>query len=109
VRVIAATNRDLAAEVARGRFREDLYYRLHVVPLVVPPLRDRKDDIVPLARHFARQLAPEGKAPAFAPDALAALRAHAWPGNARELKNVIARAMAYAPSPDLLTRAQLGV
>jgi transcriptional regulator with GAF, ATPase, and Fis domain len=108
-RVIAATNRDLAAEVARGRFREDLFYRLHVVPLVVPPLRDRKDDIVPLARHFARQLAPDGRAPAFAPDALAALRAHAWPGNARELKNVIARAMAYAPAPVLLTRAQLGM
>ncbi len=109
VRVVAATNRDLATEVARGRFREDLFYRLQVVPLVVPPLRDRRDDIVPLARHFARALAPAGRAPAFAPDALAALVAHPWPGNVRELRNVIERGMAYADTPDLLTRAELGL
>ncbi|MCE9575404.1 MAG: sigma-54 dependent transcriptional regulator [Deltaproteobacteria bacterium] len=111
VRVIAATNRDLASEVRRGRFREDLYYRLQVVPLLVPPLRDRKDDIPPLARHFARQLAAEdgGRPPAFTPDALALLTAHPWPGNVRELRNVIARAMAYAPRPEVITRAQLGL
>ena len=109
VRVVAATNRDLAAEVGRGRFREDLFYRLQVVPLVVPPLRERKDDVVPLARHFARTLAEDGRAPAFAPDALAALTAHKWPGNVRELRNAIARAMAYAPKMDLITRAQLGL
>jgi len=108
VRVIAATNRDLAAEVARGRFRQDLFYRLHVVPLVVPPLRDRRDDIVPLARHFARLIAGERNAPTFAPDALAALRAHAWPGNVRELRNVIERALAYGAT-DVVTAAQLGL
>ncbi len=110
VRVIAATNRDLAAEVARGAFRQDLFYRLHVVPLVVPPLRDRRDDIVPLARHFARMIAGDRDAPTFAPDALAALRAYAWPGNARELRNVIERALAYADGPSsVLTRKELGI
>jgi len=108
VRLIAATNRDLAAEVKRGRFREDLYYRLMVVPLSVPPLRTRKEDVVPLARFFARGLA-DGRAPAFAPDALAALAAHGWPGNVRELRNVIARAFAFSPRPDVITRAQLGL
>jgi transcriptional regulator with GAF, ATPase, and Fis domain len=109
VRVIAATNRDLAAEVRRGHFREDLYYRLLVVPLVVPPLRARREDIVPLARFFARQQTEHGRAPAFAPDALAALDAHTWPGNVRELRNVIARAFAYSPRPDVITRVQLGL
>ena len=110
VRVIAATNRDLAAEVARGAFRQDLFYRLHVVPLVVPPLRERRDDIVPLARHFAQLIAGGRAAPTFAPDALDALRAYAWPGNARELRNVIERALAYADGPNsVLTRAQLGI
>ncbi|HEY1551393.1 MAG TPA: sigma-54 dependent transcriptional regulator, partial [Kofleriaceae bacterium] len=109
VRVIAATNRDLAAEMRKGRFREDLYYRLLVVPLLVPPLRERREDIMPLARHFARTLVDDGRAPAFAPDAVAALTEHAWPGNVRELRNVIARALAYSPRPDVLTRAQLGL
>ncbi|CAN5893832.1 hypothetical protein BH11MYX2_BH11MYX2_26830 [soil metagenome] len=108
VRVLAATNRDLAAEVERGRLREDLFYRLQVVPLHVPPLRSRKEDIVPLARHFARELSTS-TVPAFAPDALAALVEHEWPGNVRELRNVIARAMAYEPTPDVLTRAALGL
>jgi tetratricopeptide (TPR) repeat protein len=108
VRVIAATNRDLATEVARGRFRQDLFYRLHVVPLVVPPLRERRDDIVPLARHFVRLISGDRRAPTLAPDALAALRDYAWPGNVRELRNVIERALAYADGPnDVLTRAQL--
>ncbi|HEY4058320.1 MAG TPA: sigma 54-interacting transcriptional regulator [Kofleriaceae bacterium] len=108
VRVLAATNRDLAAEVARGKFREDLYYRLQVVPLHIAPLRSRKEDIVPLARHFARELS-SSTVPAFAPDALAALVEHTWPGNVRELRNVIARAMAYEPAPEVLTRAALGL
>jgi tetratricopeptide (TPR) repeat protein len=108
VRVIAATNRDLAAEVARGRFRQDLFYRLHVVPLVVPPLRDRRDDIVPLARHFVRLISGDRRAPTLAPDALATLRDYSWPGNVRELRNVIERALAYADERnDVLTRAQL--
>jgi predicted ATP-dependent protease len=109
VRVIAATNRDLALEVRRGAFREDLYYRLLVVPLVVPPLRARREDIIPLARHFARSLTDDHRPPPFAPDAQAALVAHAWPGNVRELRNVISRALAYSPRPDLITRAQLGI
>jgi len=113
VRVVAATNRDLAAEVRRGRFREDLYYRLLVVPVTVPPLRARRDDIVPLARHFVRVVTAQapggGRAPVFAPDALAALVAHSWPGNVRELRNAIARALAYSPRPSVITRAQLGL
>ena len=109
VRVVAATNRDLAEEVRRGRFREDLYYRLLVVPLVVPPLRARRDDIVPLARHFARTLVGDQRPPTFAPDALAALTAYAWPGNVRELRNVIARSLAYFPPPAVITRAHLGL
>nr|HEX4315107.1 sigma 54-interacting transcriptional regulator [Kofleriaceae bacterium] len=110
VRVIAATNRDLAAEVRAGRFREDLFYRLHVVPLSVPPLRERRDDIVPLARYFLRTLTRDrARAPALSPDATDALRAHAWPGNVRELRNVVERALAYAPGRDVLTRAQLGM
>ena len=108
VRVIAATNRDLAVEVNRGRFRQDLFYRLHVVPLLVPPLRERKDDIAPLARHFARVIAGDRRPPIFAPDALVALRERSWPGNVRELRNVIERAMAYSPS-DVITYAQLGL
>ncbi|MFT3693025.1 MAG: sigma 54-interacting transcriptional regulator [Kofleriaceae bacterium] len=109
VRVIAATNRDLAAEVARGRFRQDLFYRLHVVPLVVPPLRDRRDDIVPLARHFVKLIAGDRpRLPTLAPDALAALRDYNWPGNVRELRNAVERALAYAQG-DVITRAHLGL
>jgi tetratricopeptide (TPR) repeat protein len=108
VRVVSATNRDLAAEVARGRFREDLFYRLQVVPMSIPPLRQRREDIIPLARNFARELAPN-RPPAFSPDAIAALTSHTWPGNVRELRNVIARAMAFEPVPELLTRATLGL
>jgi hypothetical protein len=107
VRVLAATHRDLADLVRHGRFREDLYYRLQVVPLRIPPLRERRDDIPALARHFARLLAPAGATPVFAPDALAALTGHDWPGNVRELRNVIERVLAYAPPPDVITAAQL--
>jgi transcriptional regulator with GAF, ATPase, and Fis domain len=109
VRVVAATNRDLAADVRKGRFREDLFYRLQVVPLAVPPLRARREDIVPLARYFARSMSDGRTTPAFAPDALSALAAHAWPGNVRELRNVISRALAYSPRPTVLTRAVLGL
>jgi transcriptional regulator with PAS, ATPase and Fis domain len=106
VRVVAATHRDLAELVRQGRFREDLYYRLQVVPLRIPPLRERRDDIPALARHFARLLAPAGT-PVFAPDALAALAAYDWPGNVRELRNVIERVLAYSPAPDVITRSHL--
>ncbi|HTU91104.1 MAG TPA: sigma-54 dependent transcriptional regulator [Gemmataceae bacterium] len=98
VRILAATNRDLAAEVAAGRFREDLYYRLNVIDIELPPLRQRPHDILPLAEHllafFARQT---GKAVrSFAPDAEAALLRHKWPGNVRELRNAIERGVILA-------------
>lgn len=92
VRVIAATNRDLAAEVAAGRFRSDLYYRIAVARIPVPALARRRDDIVPLARHFLQQLGAPRRAAGpirIAPCAEAALVAHDWPGNARELRNVV--------------------
>ena len=92
VRVIAATNKDLKAEIAAGRFREDLYFRLNVVPLRVPPLRERVEDIPPLARHFVGQFSRAyGRVKSLAPDAVAALQEYRWPGNVRELKNVIER------------------
>jgi DNA-binding NtrC family response regulator len=95
VRVIATTNRDLAVEAAAGRFRQDLYYRLSVFPILVPALRDRQDDIPLLAYRFASRAAAEaGKTfQGFAPDALELLRAHSWPGNVRELQHAVERAV----------------
>jgi len=95
VRVIAATNRDLRAEVAVGRFRADLFYRLEVLTLTIPPLRERAEDIAPLAEHFNQQLASRlGLAPLEMPPELGArLAGYAWPGNARELRNFIERAL----------------
>jgi DNA-binding NtrC family response regulator len=95
VRVIAATNRRLEDEVARGRFRSDLYYRLNVFPLEVPPLRDRREDIPELAAHFAEKFSRRvGRAaPRLSPQALGQLAAHDWPGNIRELQNTIERAL----------------
>ncbi|HTV18249.1 MAG TPA: sigma 54-interacting transcriptional regulator [Polyangiaceae bacterium] len=107
VRVIAATHRDLAELVRLGRFREDLYYRLQVVPIHVPPLRERPGDVPLLARHFARELSAGGEPPVFAPDAIAALLAHSWRGNVRELRNVIERALAFSPRPDLIEARHL--
>ncbi len=91
VRFVAATNRDPLKEVEEGRLREDLYYRLHVIPIEMPPLRERGDDILLLARHFLAHFAgEEGKAfRDFAPDARAILRGYHWPGNVRQLQNVI--------------------
>jgi DNA-binding NtrC family response regulator len=92
-RVIAATHRDLAKLVAANEFREDLYYRLNVVPIAIPPLRERAKDIVPLAEHFlARVAAPSGRHKWFNAAAIEKLRQHGWPGNVRELRNVIERA-----------------
>jgi DNA-binding NtrC family response regulator len=95
VRIIAATNRDLKAEVAKGRFREDLYYRLNVINLEMPSLRDRPSDVPLLAMHFLRKYAAEnGKTiPAFSDAALAQLAGYHWPGNVRELENVVERAV----------------
>ena len=99
VRVIATTSQDLAAAIEAGSFREDLYYRLNVVPLTAPPLRSFREDIPTLAEHFmARAAAQSGRQPrAIAPDAMAALQAHAWPGNVRELRNVVERLLIMAP------------
>jgi transcriptional regulator with GAF, ATPase, and Fis domain len=91
VRIVAATNRDLEAEVAGGRFREDLYYRLRVFPVHLPPLRERPDDIAPLAEHFLREVAPRisRRFSGIAPDSLRRLQEYRWPGNIRQLQNVI--------------------
>ncbi len=110
VRVIAATFRDLEQLVRERLFREDLFYRLQVVPLRVPPLRERPDDVIALARHFVRLLAPAGREPpVLAPDALAALNAHRWPGNVRELRNVIERSLAFEPLPAVLGAEHLRI
>ena len=93
VRVLAATNKDLEREMEEERFRQDLYYRLHVIPLLVPPLRERKEDIPLLVNHFTKEfsLEEEGKQKTITDDALEVLMSHDWPGNVRELKNIIER------------------
>jgi transcriptional regulator with PAS, ATPase and Fis domain len=102
-RVIAATNVDLPTAIGDGRFREDLYYRLRVVPIEVPPLRQRREDIEPLARTIlARVSARQGRALQFSPDALRALLRHDWPGNVRELENALEYAVAVCRGQTLL-------
>src|SRR5688572_13794853 len=94
VRVIAATNASLEELVEKGEFREDLYYRLNVVPIVLPPLRERREDIPDLARFFLKKYAEQNKfaqTPELPPEAVAALKAHDWPGNVRELENAVER------------------
>jgi two-component system response regulator HydG len=105
-RLIAATNRDLQAEVEAGRVREDLYYRLNIVHLALPPLRERPVDIPALAHHLLARLADRYQLAAadLAPDALAALTAYHWPGNIRELENVLARALALRSGRTLTVR-----
>jgi len=95
VRVIAATNRNLKAEVAAQRFRHDLYYRLQVVEVTLPALRDRPEDLPPLVAHFIAQLAPYLGVPAVQPDqrTLARMAAYDWPGNVRELRNFVERSL----------------
>jgi DNA-binding NtrC family response regulator len=103
VRIVAATNADLEAAIREGRFRGDLYYRLNVLPIALPPLRERPEDIELLARAFAQELAARlgRRAPDLDPDTLARLRAYPWPGNARELRSVIERALVLHPGRGL--------
>jgi two-component system, NtrC family, nitrogen regulation response regulator NtrX len=102
VRVIAATNKDLAREIASGRFREDLYFRLNVIPLRVPPLRERPEDVSPLARHFVEQFSREyGRVKRLSPETLPHLQEYRWPGNVRELKNLMERMVILAPGDEI--------
>ena len=103
VRIIAATNKNLQQQVNEGNFREDLFYRLNVVPVHLPPLAERRADIAVLARHFLERLAAERRVPSpeISPDAMAALQACNWPGNVRQLRNVMERVMILAPQARL--------
>src|SRR5947199_5024483 len=104
VRIIAATNIDLKEAVRQGMFREDLYYRLSVVPIELPPLRDRREDVLPLAQHFVRNYnAENGRhvADQIAPEVLSLLESYSWPGNVRELENAIERAVVIAPGDEV--------
>jgi len=101
VRVIAATNKDLRKEVQEGRFRQDLYFRLNVVNLHIPPVRERPEDILPLARHFLNRFALDfkKKVDGFSPDALQKMKRYSWPGNVRELQNAVERAVLLCDGP----------
>ena len=117
LRVIAATRKDLRSEVEKGKFREDLYFRLNVVPITAPPLRERREDVPLLIDHMLKKLAPDAGAQ-LTESARGALMAHDWPGNVRELRNVLERALALGADPGMLvaplgtegsaSRAQLG-
>ncbi|MEG3086323.1 nitrogen assimilation response regulator NtrX [Sphingomonas sp. PB4P5] len=99
VRVVSATARDLVHEIAEGRFREDLYYRLNVVPVLIPNLSERREDIPPLVHHFMAHYANERRVPTpeIASDAMVALQSYEWPGNVRQLRNVVERTIIMAP------------
>jgi two-component system nitrogen regulation response regulator NtrX len=109
VRIIAATNKDLTEELHEGRFREDLYFRLNVIPMAVPPLRDRGDDVIRLAEHFVAEFGREygRRLKTFSRDALTVLRNYRWPGNVRELRNVIERLVIMVPG-DVIGGIDLG-
>jgi DNA-binding NtrC family response regulator len=106
VRIVAATNRELQQAAEAGEFRRDLYFRLAVFPIEIPPLRTRGEDVILLARHFAAQFGKElrGREAMLSDESLALLRAHAWPGNVRELENAIERACILADSSTLEPR-----
>jgi DNA-binding NtrC family response regulator len=110
VRVVAATNRDLGKAVADGSFREDLYYRLHVIPITLPPLRERREDIPFLVQHFLERLSKELQRPltGASPEAMSALVSHPWPGNVRELRNVLERGAVVAQG-NVIQLADLGL
>ena len=99
VRVVSATARDLTQEIAEGRFREDFYYRLNVVPVLIPSLSERREDIPPLVEHFVAHYAAERRVPTpeVATDAMVALQSYDWPGNVRQLRNVVERTIILAP------------
>ncbi|MBA3599635.1 MAG: sigma-54-dependent Fis family transcriptional regulator, partial [Acidobacteria bacterium] len=104
VRIVAATNVDLKEAVKSGMFREDLYYRLSVVPIELPPLRDRREDILPLAQHFVRKYNDENGrkiSENFSPEVLSLLENYYYPGNVRELENIIERAVVIAPTDEI--------
>jgi two-component system nitrogen regulation response regulator NtrX len=105
-RVLAATNKDLTAEIRAGRFREDLYFRLNVVPIFVPSLRERQDDVPLLADHFMAMLAREygRKVKTFDTEAMAALKEYSWPGNVRELRNLVERLIIMVPGDVIAAR-----
>jgi DNA-binding NtrC family response regulator len=111
VRIIATSNRDLLSYVEKGAFRQDLYYRLNVFPVIVPPLRERADDILMLAEHFLRRFARKHgvKVTGFADSARGAIMAYRWPGNVRELQNTIERAVILSEAGRLVTAASLGM
>jgi two-component system nitrogen regulation response regulator NtrX len=103
VRVVSATSRDLTGEISAGRFREDLYYRLNVVPVRLPPLSERREDIAELVQYFLARYAAERRVPApvLSDDAMAALQTYDWPGNVRQLRNVVERTLILAPSEQI--------
>jgi len=103
VRVIAATNKDLEAEIEKGNFREDLYFRLSVIPIKVPPLRERREDIPLLVRHFADLFSRENnrRAQRFTPEALEVLQKARWKGNVRELRNTVERLLIMTPGDSI--------
>ena len=109
VRVIAATNKDIEEEIARGNFREDLFYRLNVIPFFVPPLRDRKEDIPLLVKEFLAEFGPQYGRPRaeMSDDALAALKLYHWPGNVRELRNLVERMLILNPKVQRIERKHL--
>jgi len=106
VRIIAATNKDFEKEIAEGRFREDLYYRLSVIPIQLPPLRERREDIPLLARHFLESFRKtmEKRIEGISPEAMRRLESYDWPGNVRELENTMERAVALETSPEITLR-----
>ncbi|UCE63119.1 MAG: sigma-54-dependent Fis family transcriptional regulator, partial [Nitrospirota bacterium] len=103
IRVVAATNKDLKQAVKSGNFREDLFFRLNVVSLALPPLRERPDDVVPLAEFFLEQSLREMNKPSrrFTPEAIKAMKMYGWPGNIRELSNAISRAVVLGEDEDI--------